>query len=251
MPVYLKDGLVLLHSGLVAFAEACCCSGACCLSDGTCEFVSESQCSTDGGTWQGTGTNCSTTGACCIGSTCVTTTSSCCTGVYLGDGTLCSPNPCPVGACCYGGICTITTSTSCFGSYQGDGTTCSPNPCAGSTGACCHPNTTCSNTTPAGCNGHYLGGTCPTDHTCDCIRINESDWGSVCLYENIFNPLCADIGCFQCCMQHNVFHRCEPTNCTSCDMIVACAVSGFPCRNLSIRDCWAAGGSWNCNVTHC
>ena len=79
-------------------------TGSCCLSDNTCQELTPTQCATVG-------------------------------GVYHGDGTVCTPNPCvaPTGACCAtNGSCTTTTATQCAsggGTYEGDGTSCSPNPC--------------------------------------------------------------------------------------------------------------------------
>ncbi len=79
------------------------------------------------------------TGACCLaGGTCQIQTSANCSaagGVYQGDNTLCSPNPCtqPTGACCISdGSCQVLTSADCGtagGTYQGDDTSCSPNDC--------------------------------------------------------------------------------------------------------------------------
>ena len=80
--------------------------GACCLASGSCTVVSSATCASLG-------------------------------GVYQGDGTACSPNPCPqpTGACCLAGqVCMVMTSTDCSaqaGSYLGDGSACSPNPCTG------------------------------------------------------------------------------------------------------------------------
>lgn len=37
----------------------------------------------------------------------------------------------PEGACCIDGVCTITTPEDCRGTYMGDGTVCNPNPCEG------------------------------------------------------------------------------------------------------------------------
>ena len=79
-------------------------TGACCFFDGTCSVLDPTTCSLQG-------------------------------GVYQGDGTSCTPNPCPqpTGACCLpNGTCIDTDSTSCAsqgGTYQGDGVPCSPNPC--------------------------------------------------------------------------------------------------------------------------
>ncbi|MEZ4654952.1 MAG: hypothetical protein R3E12_15535, partial [Candidatus Eisenbacteria bacterium] len=66
-----------------------------------------------------------------------------CFGVYIGDDTVCEPNPCPdFGACCFSsGHCVVTTQSSCVnngGAYDGTDTSCDPSPCtAAPTGACC------------------------------------------------------------------------------------------------------------------
>jgi FtsP/CotA-like multicopper oxidase with cupredoxin domain len=79
-------------------------AGACCLPDQTCSVLTASQCSAQGGTYQG-------------------------------DNTTCSPNPCiiPTGACCFNdGTCQDLTQAQCGsagGSYQGDGTLCTPDLC--------------------------------------------------------------------------------------------------------------------------
>ena len=79
-------------------------------------------------------------GACCDGSSAVCTlvATGTCThiGGYRGDGTVCTPNPCPLpGACCIPstppGQCVLVVSGTCGNAawYQGDGSVCSPNPC--------------------------------------------------------------------------------------------------------------------------
>jgi len=79
------------------------------------------------------------TGACCQGSTCSVVTPAVCTslpGVYQGNGTTCSPNPCVIvtGACCASnGTCSEVTQSSCTGSggsYQGDGSACATAECS-------------------------------------------------------------------------------------------------------------------------
>jgi len=67
-----------------------------------------------------------------------------------------------LGACCNGAACTVVTPVSCTspGVYKGDGTTCSPNPCVAMTGACCASNGTCGQVTSSSCQlsgGNYLG----------------------------------------------------------------------------------------------
>jgi spore coat protein A len=77
-------------------------------------------------------------GGCCQGATCTIETPADCTtlgGVYQGDGTSCSPNPCvePFGACCASdGTCTEDTQSTCEGGggvFQGDGSTCATVEC--------------------------------------------------------------------------------------------------------------------------
>jgi spore coat protein A len=72
-------------------------------------------------------------GGCCQGGACSVQAPADCTalgGVYQGDGSSCSPNPCVVvtGACCANsGACSEGTQTACVsggGTYQGDGSTC-------------------------------------------------------------------------------------------------------------------------------
>jgi spore coat protein A len=79
-------------------------TGACCITDGTCLLATSANCASLGGTFQGEGSDC-------------------------------SPNPCPqpTGACCLGGSCSIVTNAQCQqqgGIWQGANTTCSPNPCS-------------------------------------------------------------------------------------------------------------------------
>jgi len=77
-------------------------------------------------------------GACCIGTSCTYVTESECAssgGEYQGDFVSCTSYPCggaPEGACCVGTNCSTMTQAACGsagGSYQGDGTTCSADTC--------------------------------------------------------------------------------------------------------------------------
>ena len=76
-----------------------------------------------------------TTGACCSDDVCSLTAPGSCSGVYQGDGTSCTPNPCyvPIGACCTdSGTCSEDTQATCEGAggtYQGDDTLCSATEC--------------------------------------------------------------------------------------------------------------------------
>ena len=79
--------------------------------------------------------------------------------------------PNPTGACCAGdGTCTVVSSpgSECAGDYQGDGSDCTPNPCPQPEGACCLPDAaaTCELVTAAACAGD--GGSYQGDDTaCD------------------------------------------------------------------------------------
>ncbi len=76
---------------------------ACCFPDGHCDIILAPQCVADGGLPQGERE--------------------------------CEPNPCLVGACCINDACEIYSSANCAshdGVYMGDGTLCSPNPCVSS-----------------------------------------------------------------------------------------------------------------------
>jgi len=79
-------------------------TGACCFHDGTCQQLTEADCTSAGGeTWM--------------------------------MDLACEPNPCtqPIGACCFDdGHCELLTIIACetaTGSYQGNDTVCNPNPC--------------------------------------------------------------------------------------------------------------------------
>ena len=67
------------------------------------------------------------------------------------------------GGCCQGAVCGVVTSASCAsvgGVFQGNGTSCSPNPCVVVTGACCADSATCSEGTQTDCitdGGTYQG----------------------------------------------------------------------------------------------
>jgi spore coat protein A len=109
-------------------------------------------------------------GACCLGSgSCIFATSPDCIaqgGTYRGDGTLCSPTPCPnaFGACCLPNFtCTATTQAQCLsqnGVFRGHGTTCTANLCAPPNGACCFAGGTCAQLDNFNCSlqgGTYRG----------------------------------------------------------------------------------------------
>jgi len=160
--------------------------GACCHLDAvgvyTCTETTATDCAQNlAGIFLGVGTNCSAhgyqcdefnhvVGACCFIDpptgmpTCAITTQTIClndlNGTYLGNGTSCTPDPCPggepEGACCAqdaGGNwqCHVTSPAECetelFGNYLGDGTDCDPDPCPQDEGCDCPGN--CIDRTPA------------------------------------------------------------------------------------------------------
>jgi spore coat protein A len=120
-------------------------TGACCFGDGNCQILSSTDCTNQGGAYEGDGTSCSPNpcpqpqGACCfLDESCLVLTQDDCNtqgGSYQGDDTDCDPNPCLTitGACCFSGaVCVELSPSDCVaqgGDYQGDNTTCTPNPC--------------------------------------------------------------------------------------------------------------------------
>lgn len=91
-------------------------------------------------------------GACCDGGTCTLRTALECQGlggVYQGDNSVCSPNPCPqpTVACCFvGGGCLNLSVQNCSnagGVPQADGSACGGGFVCFPRGACCLPNGTC------------------------------------------------------------------------------------------------------------
>lgn len=129
-------------------------------------------------------------GACCYGEyQCGIMTEDECDsyeGSYQGDGTTCEPNPClpPVGACCYSeGVCLVMTEFSCIyyfeGTYMGDGTGCDPNPCElpPVEGACCFDGGYCLYLAQIDCEsqqGIFQGPLVPCDPN-PCVTFNEGD----------------------------------------------------------------------------
>ncbi|MDP6601239.1 MAG: M12 family metallo-peptidase [Phycisphaerales bacterium] len=71
------------------------------------------------------------TGACCVGSSCVTTTEANCSGTWYGANSNCGSVTCtvPTGACCVDETCSETTQADCSGTFYGVGTTCADISC--------------------------------------------------------------------------------------------------------------------------
>ena len=134
-------------------------------------------------------------GACCLSDdSCVLLTSSDCSlqsGLYLGDDSVCEPNPCPGdehGACCFAdGTCIVETTEGCVsaeGAPQGSGTTCDPNPCEVPVLAvCCRDDGTCTVETEADCmadGGIFFAGTDSCNpNPCPPVSVHFRSWGSI------------------------------------------------------------------------
>jgi hypothetical protein len=94
-------------------------TGACCKNDGTCEILTEDECTAlAGSSYKGddiacgaAGYECDPTGACCTGTDCNQYTNAYCTeltGTYHGDGVDCADPSCPESTLC------ITTGSCCY-----------------------------------------------------------------------------------------------------------------------------------------
>ena len=152
-------------------------SGACCLPDGSCEIITQSECTAAGGVYQGDLTDCDDvdcpepTGACCFeGGGCVDNlTEAQCTGAqgfWQGPGSDCDEITCfPIGACCLlDGTCVDDVSPeeceTLGGVFQGDGSVCAPELCPEPIGACCFDDGFCLPLTEGDCgqaNGAWMG----------------------------------------------------------------------------------------------
>jgi hypothetical protein len=180
-------------------------SGACCLPNGSCEFLTSAQCASQSGVYRGdnvacSGANCpQPTGACCAATGfCAPLTQGDCGGipgaVWQGAGTSCGANnTCPTGACCLAsGQCVVATSTSCAsqgGTFRGVGVACAGANCPPPTGACCFASGTCvvqSELACTGFGGSFAGaGTTCTDansngsaDACEAPACNDVDFNN-------------------------------------------------------------------------
>ncbi|MFC1573022.1 hypothetical protein ACFL6M_05425 [Candidatus Eisenbacteria bacterium] len=170
--------------------------GACCLEDGQCILIEQVGCeATSGATWYGGPCDPNPCpqlfeGACCLpdGTCYVAPEDQCIDGTYMGDLTVCDPNPCvqPDGACCFGdGSCIVMVEVACSdagGLWLGSGTNCDPNLCPQPHGACCLEDGSCLVTYEVACIGVWLGpetscdpNPCPQPTVCcdgaDCVIV--------------------------------------------------------------------------------
>lgn len=143
--------------------------GACCNS-GVCTVTASGECT---GSYLGNGTVCSPdpcVGACCNAGVCTVVATGTCSGIFQGAGTTCDPEPCS-GACCVSGVCTVVAIGTCSGIFQGVGTSCGPTPPC--TVACCNV-TACSIATVASCPGRYTLGVCEPTSCQYCINTSDN-----------------------------------------------------------------------------
>lgn len=195
------------------------------------------------------------TGACCN-----VTTGSCsvldvtqCAGTYLGDNTLCSPNPCdqPVGACCRpDGACSVIAADACVGTgfvFRGGGSVCASANCPQPVGACCNGNACAAGVASGTCatlGGSFMGGgsTCGPSNSCPI--------GACCL---------ADGSCFAgtsqqlCTQQGGTFQGlgslCQNVACPQ--PVGACCTSAGSCVEINEATCTLFSGTWNGALSTC
>lgn len=195
--------------------------GACCIFDASCFEMTQSECDSVEGVFNGIGTTCAEfdclTGACCLGDGSCTDgvfESQCegeLNGLYLGDGTECADGNCPElqQACCFVSGCLNLTPTDCMnagGTPGGPGTNCATYNC-NPVGACCLGDGSCTDAlSPDDCID--VGGTYQGDNT-----------------------------------------ECATTVCP--DPFGACCFDNGFCLELTQPDCTVAGGTWAGALTDC
>ncbi len=149
-------GSTYIADGVACGTNAVCPIGACCLSDGSCTAgLSQANCQTLGGGFQGNATTCVVVacpvpiGACCSTTSCAALNLNLCTlfnGTWRGPNTACGPNnTCPAtGVCCRGLTCsTSIAQTDCTPPAPGIGARFAANAAACNTAGshttpCCH-----------------------------------------------------------------------------------------------------------------
>lgn len=194
------------------------------------------------------------------------------------------------GACCFtSGACTLVQPDVCAGqggSFQGEGTACSPNPCPQPSGACCRADGDCEgNVLQNNCQGanesFFVNETCanvscpePTGACClsqSCVVTTQADCSTVFsgTYLGDFTP-CASASCSgACCFSTNsclfltsgdcaqiggsVFQGigsiCGASN--TCPRGACCLPLGTCEADRTPMQCAAAGGDYQGNATSC
>ncbi len=205
-------------------------AGACCNADNSCtDGLTQFDCTSSGGTYQGDGTDCASvdcggvTGACCIDGVCSILSESDCfafCGMYQGDGTICETSPCG-GACCmfdgidFTGVCNmVSDSAACIllgGIYQGDGTLCVyVNGVYSCLGACCEGDDSCNLATGFNCSTGGGGFQAYQTICSNCLDpLGSCGGGSVTGCEYVTESECDDLGG----TLWSAFVPCAPTDC--------------------------------------
>jgi hypothetical protein len=108
--------------------------GACCFTDGSCQFITLANCQSGGGNFRGenvtcVAANCPQPGACCFANgSCTLIQQNACTGgggAFNGAATCAAANCPQPGACCrFDGTCVSSLQSACTGAFQGAGTLC-------------------------------------------------------------------------------------------------------------------------------
>ncbi len=170
--------------------------GACCFGPNNCQFMTQQDCESAGGSYQGDNVPCgigggacaSTSVACCFQATggCLNLTAETCVaagGVPGPSGSNCTGYVCfPTGACCLpNGNCigpvSPETCAAQGGTFQGNNTSCASTNCPLPTGGCCFPNGFCLTLTEADCQS--VGATWHGPGT-NCADTNGNGHADVC-----------------------------------------------------------------------
>jgi len=230
------------------------CKGACCNSDGNCTFVTKAQCDAI-------------------------------SGIYKGNGVLCTSNPCSGSCCCLGidSPCSTSTNigtttsaknncnTTCFNAGAGGGSytnnkTCAEAPC---TGACCTTGN-CAQKTKTQCtsgNGQYLAngvqctsqtckGACCNNITANCTEVTQPNCASGSTFKGIGTscdddppPCTASTG--SCCKPDGTCTVTTFANCGGSPNVWTNQGSCIPntCPQPKVPCCFASSNSCNTNLT--
>ncbi len=195
-------------------------------------------------------------GACCIDDgVCFELTQADCfsvEGVFNGVGTVCADITCETGACCLpdgscvDGLFQTSCETEFNGSYQGAGSACADAPCPEPVEACCFPSG-CVNLTPTNCLG--AGGT-PGGPGSTCATFNCNPTGACCLPDGA----CVDaLSPEDCAIAGGTYQgddvQCSTVSCPE-PFGACCFESGF-CIELIESDCVIANGTWAGPLTDC
>lgn len=196
--------------------------GACCVGDGLCFEISQADCLSLDGIFNGVDTSCANftcaTGACC-----------------LPDGS------------CTDGLFQSNCETNLNGLYLGDGTVCGSAPCPEVPQACCFPNGGCLNIAPSACIG--AGGT-PGGIGTNCANFNCNPLGACCLPDGS----CVDAISPAACADAGGLYQGDNTTCASvtCPQpFGACCFDNGFCIEFTLSDCNIAGGNWAGPLTNC